>query len=589
MEGRELRITLGQPKNISNGLERWTLVIDLEVNNPTDGNGMKQVEFREGPEYQLFEQRRNWSDAEAYCMSIGGHLASVASKKQYEEWSQILERKDVWLGGTNSNGSWQWSDRKEWGFTHWGTGRQHLHERSCLLTWGTEGWYDVPCIEEFSFLCHINPTSVKGIRNVTKEYERNHQSKQLFQLWYKYNGTSQDPLKLKIEQRKAPFRLSWRIEKPLYKLEVTKHKLGESVFMPGWGKAFNESWYQADYVFKASLVLPDDIRDQVGNGSLVIQLEVNTRQEEGWVEKVRYWLGEEFFVHHKEKNWEDARDYCKNMGTELAPVHSEEMYQSLVALLDEDTGPVWLGGVRDEEDGMWHWVDGTPWNFTQWKNPPKIREGGTNESNYLLTFRGQWYALESYRDFEFICAAEVSEVTGRKNLSWILGKENLAFPSFRLQYKFEAVSRELLSSPEDGRMTGFNLTWFLQDSNGTQLTHEAKNKGGMSWDDRSKNNGAEYHEMMRKTVQLAKDMRLLNVSRDKMVEGVITNKIISTDFLGTPEGLCSQSQFLAGHEEGIYRQLSNLTAFEVNETKRETNMTGIGEADDLNNMTDLKI
>ena len=179
---------------------------------------------------------------------------------------------------------------------------------------------------------------------------------------------------------------------------------------------------------------------------------------------------------------------------------------------------------------------------------------------------------------------EVSEVGGRKNHSWNLGKENLAFPSFQLQYKSEAVSPNLLNSLEGERMTGF-----LQDSNGTQLTGEAKDKGGLSWDARSKKNGSEYHEVMRKTIQLAKDMTLLNVSEDKMVEKVITNKIISTNFLRTPEGLCSEGQFLSGHEEGIYRQLSNLTAFEVNETKRETNMTGIGEADDLNNMTDLKI
>ena len=80
VEERELRITLGQPKDISNGLERWTLVVDLEVNSLTDGNGMKQVEFREGPEYELVTQRRNWSEAEAYCRSNGGHLASVLSK-----------------------------------------------------------------------------------------------------------------------------------------------------------------------------------------------------------------------------------------------------------------------------------------------------------------------------------------------------------------------------------------------------------------------------------------------------------------------------------------------------------------------------
>ena len=202
-----------------------------------------------------------------------------------------------------------------------------------------------------------------------------------------------------------------------------------------------------------------------------------------------------------------------------------------------------------------------------------------------MTFEGQWYALEKYYDFHFICAAEVTEVTGEKTLFWNFEKDNLAFPSFQLEYRSEAVSQELLSSWEGKRMTGFNLTWFLQDSNGTQLTGEPKKRGGLSWDARSEKTGAEYHEVMRKTIQLAKDMRLLNVSEGEIVERVITDKIISTDFLGTPDRICSESQFISGHEESIYRQLSNLTVFAIDEMRRETNMTVIGDEDDLTNLT----
>ena len=587
MEERELRITLGPPKNISNGLARWTLVIDLEVNLPTDEDSMKQVEFREGPEYRLVTQGRNWSDAETFCKASGGHLASVGSSAEYQQMFDTIGDYHVWLGGTsmNTSGIWQWSDGKEWAFTKWGPGRPRLQEKRCLLG-GPEGWYDLHCGQEFSFLCHINPTSVSGRRNLTKRYERNPQSKRLFQLWYRYNVSRKDPLSSKEDQRMVPFRLSWKIEKPLYKLEVTKNELGESVFMPGWGKPFNESWYQADYVFRANLVLPDDIGDRVGNGSLVIQLEVNTRQDKGWMENVRYWWGQEFFVHHKMKNWWDARDYCNNMDTDLASVHSEEMFQSLVAMVDEDTTmPVWFGGVREEGDRTWRWVDGTPWNFTQWKNPPKIREGGTNESNYLMIVGGEWWALENYRDFHFICAAEVTEVTGQKNLSWNYRKDNLAFASFQLEYRIEAVSGVLLNSREGERMTGFNLTWFIRDSNRTQLTREPKNKDGLSWDVRNEKIGGEYHEMMRKTIQLAKDMRFFNVSQDKMVEWVITNKIITTDFLRTPESLCSENQFISEHEESLFGQLSNLTTFDVDAMRRETNMTVIGDEDDLTNLT----
>ena len=85
------------------------------------------------------------------------------------------------------------------------------------------------------------------------------------------------------------FSLTWRIEKPVYQLELNSSKLGESLHMPGWGKPYNDSWYKASCVFKSNLLFNDDIWDQIGNDTLRIKLEVDTREEEGWVESVRYW------------------------------------------------------------------------------------------------------------------------------------------------------------------------------------------------------------------------------------------------------------------------------------------------------------
>ena len=159
MVERELRITLGPPKNIPKGLKQWTLVINLEVNNLTES----KVAFREGPEHRFFAQRRNWSDAEQYCKDNDGHLASVGSYAQYQEMYDIIDSNfwdlglGVWLGGTNvkNNGSWRWSDGTEWGFTDWSRGRP-IEENACLAL-GPDGWYDVDCDVKFSFLCHINP------------------------------------------------------------------------------------------------------------------------------------------------------------------------------------------------------------------------------------------------------------------------------------------------------------------------------------------------------------------------------------------------------------------------------------------------
>ena len=50
-----------------------------------------------------------------------------------------------------------------------------------------------------------------------------------------------------------------------------------------------------------TLVLPIDIKDQIGSGSLIIGLEIDTREEEGWVEKVYTSI---FLTAH---NWSKAK------------------------------------------------------------------------------------------------------------------------------------------------------------------------------------------------------------------------------------------------------------------------------------------
>ena len=54
--------------------------------------------------------------------------------------------------------------------------------------------------------------------------------------------------------------------------------------------SLNTSYDQYDHLFKAELELSNAIIEQVGDGSLVIELEIDTHQQhEGWHEEVTYW------------------------------------------------------------------------------------------------------------------------------------------------------------------------------------------------------------------------------------------------------------------------------------------------------------
>ena len=55
---------------------------------------------------------------------------------------------------------------------------------------------------------------------------------------------------------------------------------------PWFGKEYNKIHFEDDKFYSAVLDFPEDLHDPTGSGSLVIQLDVDTREEEGWQEEV---------------------------------------------------------------------------------------------------------------------------------------------------------------------------------------------------------------------------------------------------------------------------------------------------------------
>ena len=68
--------------------------------------------------------------------------------------------------------------------------------------------------------------------------------------------------------------------------KIAMWKSNGSIETPWFGGKFMESYYQEDRYYLMILEFPDNIAELVGKGLLKIQLEVDTRVEEGWEEKV---------------------------------------------------------------------------------------------------------------------------------------------------------------------------------------------------------------------------------------------------------------------------------------------------------------
>lgn len=74
-------------------------------------------------QYKFFEYSMSWADAKKFCEDLGGHLATISSK---EEWDFIQSKAKAneghfWLGATDEKleGEWRWITGEPWEFTAW--------------------------------------------------------------------------------------------------------------------------------------------------------------------------------------------------------------------------------------------------------------------------------------------------------------------------------------------------------------------------------------------------------------------------------------------------------------------------------------
>ncbi|KAJ8036748.1 Macrophage mannose receptor 1 [Holothuria leucospilota] len=95
------------------------------------------------------------------------------------------------------------------------------------------------------------------------------------------------------------------------------------------------------------------------------------RCPEGWfqVDDMCYMTGG--FSESARKNWTDAILVCKNMGAELATLHSHAEQSALTAeLIFAGNSPVWIG-LYAAQGETFKWDDGSPLDFEKWaRNEP---------------------------------------------------------------------------------------------------------------------------------------------------------------------------------------------------------------------------
>ncbi|MCA9264762.1 MAG: pre-peptidase C-terminal domain-containing protein, partial [Planctomycetales bacterium] len=100
----------------------------------------------------------NWTDADAYAQSLGGHLVAITSQAEQDFLQRTFEGFDFWLGLNDQDveGTHVWSSGEDVTYEHWAPGEPNTASRDGVYFENGDGyWYDYPVTSTLTTLVEI--------------------------------------------------------------------------------------------------------------------------------------------------------------------------------------------------------------------------------------------------------------------------------------------------------------------------------------------------------------------------------------------------------------------------------------------------
>ena len=117
-------------------------------------------------------------------------------------------------------------------------------------------------------------------------------------------------------------------------------------------------------------------------------------------------------------------------------------------------------------------------------------------------------------------------------------------------------------------MTGFNMTWYLRNSTGAQVTHKSNGVNRVTLStEKEKGKAKDYDTDLNSAILLSEHLRAnKRMSQMEILEWVITEKINGSGFFKRQN--CLAQQYSSGEERGFIEQLLNKE--ELTEKNKQT-------------------
>lgn len=118
-----------------------------------------------GHDYLYVEDGMTWAEAEAYAVSLGGHLVTINDAAE-DTWLVATLGTEYWIGLNDRavEGAWVWASGEPVTFTNWCPDEPNDNPpgEDAVMIWNRPpiGWNDVPDSSSMPFVAEVGPTTL---------------------------------------------------------------------------------------------------------------------------------------------------------------------------------------------------------------------------------------------------------------------------------------------------------------------------------------------------------------------------------------------------------------------------------------------